>query len=539
MTEKVRQEEVGESRKRAKTRRTGRRLAIFKALVLVALTVATAYGALNSGFFPDELWLPAAAGILGLLLVTLFVRGYYRDVPRVGWILVALLAALVGIKGLSLLWTISDNLTVLELLRSSMYLATFVLVLAALSSSRQVSPLMDAAVLISAAVAGYGIMQKINPVGYPATTPNPARIGSTLEYANTTAMVVGLGIVLGLARINEMKSSLGRGVYAALVVLFGLALYLTLSRGGIVSLGAGLFTMFVLGGNRLQNFVNLALVTAPLAWLVYRVQGLETLFLENATESQQLIDGAALRTDLLIAMVAAFLLQAIYAIFAERYELVPGARKALGAVVLVGVLALGGVGGYLASDQLLAGSFSEAVTGRLEESESANERLTSVSSNSRSQYWQVAWQEWKQNPFLGTGAGTFQFTWLEDRTGFGGVKQVHNIYLEQGTETGIIAFLALTGFAVLIVAYTARATWRSEPLGNRRILLSGLTSALVVYLFSSALEWHWYIPASTLIFFILAAVAVKLAGREDWTLEESEEYPSYTRWDNKADRNNL
>ena len=536
ITEKVRQEEIGESRKRAKTRRTGRRLAIFKALVLLALTVVTAYGVLNSGLYRDELWLPVAAGILGVLLVTLFVSGYYQDVPRAGWILVVLLAALVGIKGLSLIWTISDNLTVLELLRSSTYLATFVLMLAAVSSSRQVSPLMDAVILISAAVAGYGLMQKINPVSYPATTPDAARIGSTLEYANTTAMVVGLGIVLGLARINEMKSPLARGVYAALIVLFGVALYLTLSRGGIVSLGAGLFTMFVLGGNRLQTFVNLALISAPLAWLVYQMQGLEAMF-RQVSESQQLVDGATLRTDLLIAMAAAFLLQMIYAMFAERYELVPGARKVLGAIVLVGVLLLGGVGGYLASDQLLAGSFSDAVTGRLQEGENANERLTSLSSNSRSQYWQVAWQEWIQHPFLGTGAGTFQFTWLEDRPGFGGVKQVHNVYLEQGTETGVLGFLALVGFAVLIVAYTARATWRSEPLGNRRILLSGLTGALVLYLFSSGLEWHWYIPASTLIFFILAAVAVKLAGREDWTLEENDEYPSYKRWNEKADRN--
>ena len=532
----MRQEEIGESRKRAKTRRTGRRLAIFKALVLLALTVVTAYGVLNSGLYRDELWLPVAAGILGVLLVTLFVSGYYQDVPRAGWILVVLLAALVGIKGLSLIWTISDNLTVLELLRSSTYLATFVLMLAAVSSSRQVSPLMDAVILISAAVAGYGLMQKINPVSYPATTPDAARIGSTLEYANTTAMVVGLGIVLGLARINEMKSPLARGVYAALIVLFGVALYLTLSRGGIVSLGAGLFTMFVLGGNRLQTFVNLALISAPLAWLVYQVQSLEAMF-RLVTESQQLMDGAALRTDLLIAMAAAFLLQMIYAMFAERYELVPGARKVLGVAVLVGVLLLGGVGLYLASDQLLAGSFSDAVTGRLQEGESANERLTSLSSNSRSQYWQVAWQEWAQHPFLGTGAGTFQFTWLEDRPGFGGVKQVHNVYLEQGTETGVLGFLALVGFAVLIVAYTARATWRSEPLGNRRILLSGLTGALVLYLFSSGLEWHWYILASTLIFFILAAVAVKLAGREDWTLEENDEYPSYKRWNEKADRN--
>lgn len=539
MTEKLRQAEVGESLKRAKTRRTGRRLSIFKALVLLVLFALTAYGMLNSGLYRQELWLPVAAGILGLLLVTLFVGGYYKDVPRMGWVLAALLAALVGIKGFSLIWTISDNQTVLELLRSSMYLATFILVLAALTSSRQVSPLMDAAVLISAAVAGYGVMQRINPIIYPATTPDPTRIGSTLEYANTTAMIVGLGIVLGLARMSEMKSSLARGVYAALVVLFAMALYLTLSRGGIISLGAGLFTVFVLGGNRLQTFVNLALVSAPIAWLIYRVQDIEALFRENATESRQLIDGAALRTELLISLAAAFLLQATYAIFAERYELVPGARKTLGAIVLVGVLLLGGVGGYLASDQLLAGSFSDAVTGRLQESENANERLTSLSSNSRSQYWQVAWQEWKQHPFLGTGAGTFQFTWLEDRPGFGGVKQVHNVYLEQGTETGVFAFLALTGFAVLIVAYTARATWRSEPLGNRRIILSGLTGALVLYLFSSALEWHWYILASTLIFFILAAIAVKLAAREDWTLEENGGHPAYERWNDKVDRNSL
>lgn len=539
MTEKLRPAEVVESRKRAKTRRTGRRLAIFKALVLLALLATTVYAMLRSGIYTEELWLPVAAGILGLLLATLFVGGYYEDVPRGGWILAATLAMLVGIKGLSLVWTIGDGLTVLELLRSSMYLAAFVLVLAALSSSRQVSPLIDAAVLISAAIAGYGVMQRINPLSYSATTPDPTRIGSTLEYANTTAMIVGLGIVLALARMSEMKSPLARGVYAALMVLFVMALYLTLSRGGIISLGAGLLTVFVLGGNRLQTFFNLALASIPVAWLIYKVQNLETLFRETATESQQLANGASLRTDLLVAMAAAFFLQTIYAILAERYELVPGARKIFGAIVLVGVLLLGGVGGHLASDQLLAGSFSDAVAGRMQENESANERLTSVSSNSRSQYWQVAWQEWKQHPFLGTGAGTFQFTWLEDRPGYGGVKQVHNVYLEQGTETGVFAFLALTGFAVLLVVYTARAAWRSEPLGDRRIILSGLTGALVLYLFSSALEWHWYIPASTLIFFILAAVGVKLAARDDWTLEENGEHQAYSQWNDKPDRNSL
>ena len=101
------------------------------------------------------------------------------------------------------------------------------------------------------------------------------------------------------------------------------------------------------------------------------------------------------------------------------------------------------------------------------------------------------------------------------------MKQVHNLYLEQGTETGVFAFLAVVSFSVLLVGYTARAAWRSAPLGNRRILLSGLVAAMSVYLFSSILEWHWYIVASTLLFFILAGIAVKFSSRPHWTTSES------------------
>jgi hypothetical protein len=507
---------------RPKDRRTGRMLAALKAFVLLALVAVTAYGTIRSGLYRDELWLPVSAGILGLLFVTLFVRGYYQDLPRGGWVLVALLAALVAIKGLSMIWTISDTLTIRELLRSSMYLATFVLAIGSLSSDRQVSPLIDAAALISVAVAGYGLMQKINPLQYEATSPDATRIGSTVEYANTAAMIAAIGMVLVLARMAEMRSPLGRGIYAVLLLLLGTALYFTFSRGGLLSAGVGLAVLFVLGGNRLQTFVNLILASVPLGWLLYEVQDLGALFAaEQSSDGQLISDGLAFRTDLLVAAAAAFILQVVYAVLANRYELVPEARRLLGAAALVGVLFIGGAGVYLAGGQLFADNFSESVTGRMQQPDNPNERLTSVSSNSRSQYWQVAWDSWKEHPLLGTGAGTFQHTWLENRPGFGGVKQVHNLYLEQGTETGVFAFLAIVAFSALLLGYTARAAWRSAPLGNRRILLSGLVAALSVYLFSSVLEWHWYISASTLLFFILAGVAVKFASRPNWTLDDT------------------
>ena len=204
---------------------------------MLALLAATAYGMLDDGLYRDELWLPVAAGVLALLFVTLFVRGFYWDLPTVGILLVGLLATLVAIKGLSMVWTISETETIKETLRSSMYLAAFLMALAALTSGRQVGSLIDASVFMVAAVAGYGLLQKISPIEYPVRSLDGVRMDSTLGYANTTAVILGMGVVLALARMRTLRSFVLRGLYAAVTLSFFIALYLTVSRGGIGSLG--------------------------------------------------------------------------------------------------------------------------------------------------------------------------------------------------------------------------------------------------------------------------------------------------------------
>jgi O-antigen ligase len=384
-----------------------------------------------------------------------------------------------------------------------------------------VGPFVDGMNLTAGAVAGYGVIQKVNPVEYPSNSTDGIRVGSTLEYANTVAVVLGMGIALGLARMTQLRNPVVRGLYAALILVFGAILYLTFSRGGMLSLAVGLVVLFAVSGRRLEMFGSLLLISGPLAWLAWQVQGLDTFFDYVSQEAPRAADGAAFRNYLIIAAIQAFLLQTIYAFLVRRYELAPTLRRSLGVVaaviVLVGAGALGFVmyGGQEGSDELL-GAFSRKV----EDTDDVRNRLTSLSSNSRSTYWRVAWEEWKEHPLTGTGAGTFQYTWLENRPGFGGVKQVHNVYLEQGTETGIVAFLALGGFAALLLGYAARATWRarSGEAGERRVLLAGLTAAATVYLVSSALEWHWYIPPSTIYFFILAGVTIRLAARPEGPL---------------------
>ena len=502
---------------RGKHRRPSRLLAVFKALVMLALLIATTYGMLNGGLYTDQLWLPIAAGVLALLFVTLFVRGFYWDVPPVGILLVGLLAALVAVKGLSMVWTISETETVKELLRSSMYLATFLMAIAALTSRRQVGSLIDVSIIMVAAVAGYGLLQKISPLDYPVHSLDGVRMDSTLQYSNTTAVVLGMGVVLALTRMTTLRNLVLRGLYAAITLSFFIALYLTVSRGGIGSLGIGLIVLFALGSGRLQMLTNLLLLSLPGAWLLWQMQSLPGLLGTSVSPQQKITDGTLFRNDLILAVLVAFALQAAYAFVANRYELTPAPRRALGVLVVAGGVLAVAVGAFVVlnayggPEQAYAKLFSNA-----DESENVGRRLTSLDISSRGEYWSVAWDAWKQRPLTGTGAGTFQYTWLKDRSGTNGVKQVHNLYLEQGTETGLFAFLAMLGFTVVLVGYTGRAAWRAGPQGERRLLLAGLLSALVVYLVSSAFEWHWYIPASTLFFFFLAAITVKFASREDW-----------------------
>jgi O-Antigen ligase len=513
-----------------KSRRTGRLLAVFKAVVLLGLAAVSAYGMINQGLYTERLWLPVAAGILALLFVTVLVRGYYADVPQAAWVMVAFLAALVGVKGLSMLWTLSQTETVGEVLRSSMYLAVFLAVLGALASARQVGPLMDVAILTVAAVAGYGLLQKIDPVEYPirSVVVDEVRLDSTFGYANSTAIILGMGVALALARITAMRNFLLRGLYATLTLAFLVTLYLTVSRGGIGSLGVGVIALLVLTEKRLQTLVNLLLLAFPFAWLLWRIRDLEGFMRAGVAEEQRVALGTAFRDDLIVALAAAFVLQAGFSLLANRYELMPSGRRVLGTlVVVVTVLAMGAGGVAVVSASGGLGGTYEMLVNNPNQTEDRGQRLTSLNLGFREEYWRVGWEAWKERPLTGTGAGTFKYTWLENRTGNQGVQQVHNLYLEQGTETGVFAFLALIGFVVALVGYCARAAWRAA--GERRLLLAGLTSALVIYLVSSFLEWHWYLPGSTLLFFFLAGIAAKFACMEGWDLPETTESTSDER----------
>ena len=131
--------------------------------------------------------------------------------------------------------------------------------------------------------------------------------------------------------------------------------------------------------------------------------------------------------------------------------------------------------------------------------------VLTLAANDRDRYWAAAWRTFLEHPLLGSGAGTFERTWLLHRDVNLGVLDAHSLYLETLAELGPIglALLGVVCVVPLIAAWKARA----------HALVPALAGAYVAYLAHAAVDWDWEMPVLTLTAFLLAGVLV--AGSSD------------------------
>ncbi|HZC84303.1 MAG TPA: hypothetical protein VE194_07720, partial [Rubrobacter sp.] len=128
------------------------------------------------------------------------------------------------------------------------------------------------------------------------------------------------------------------------------------------------------------------------------------------------------------------------------------------------------------------------------------------------------------HPLTVTGANTYQIVYEQNKPDNSeSVLDAHSVWLSLLSDTGIFSFLAFAAFSVgclCLAFYNALSTTRTT---RSRALLAGSAAALTAYLASSTIDWNWYIPASTLPFFALAAVA---AGTTPRRRQRNEEQPA-------------
>jgi hypothetical protein len=136
---------------------------------------------------------------------------------------------------------------------------------------------------------------------------------------------------------------------------------------------------------------------------------------------------------------------------------------------LIAVALLGGLGGFAVR---YSGYFERGAT----------------SVGARFDYWRAALQTTSAHPLLGSGPGTFGPMYARIKPPDAEMARlVHNDYLQQASDSGVVGALAYTGFM-------AWALWRAYP-RQRDWLRLGAWLGVVGWAVQSALEFNLYIPA--------------------------------------------
>lgn len=334
--------------------------------------------------------------------------------------------------------------------------------------------------------------------------------------------------VARIGSLGSARSLAGRSLYSGVAVFFLVALYFTFSRGAILALAGGALVLVLLSRRRFETLGNLAVPSLAALWVVSEVRDLTGLVARPVSRQQMQIDGWLLVEPLLKAVVAAIVIQAAFYVLVWLFEgFVPGAvrsvTRAVGvATVAVGVL-LGAEQAWAAFQEAggLEGMRAQVTSGDVysdpEIAADPTKRYASLDAAARIGLWEIAFENWREHPFSGTGGDTYQVV-FEERAeeGLGDVLHPHSMWMSLLSDTGVFAFLAFAAFSaglLTLATYNAFSVARSG-----HALIAGCAAAATAYLISSSIDWNWYIPASTLPFFALAAVA---AGMRPGTARKS------------------
>ena len=125
-------------------------------------------------------------------------------------------------------------------------------------------------------------------------------------------------------------------------------------------------------------------------------------------------------------------------------------------------------------------------------------RQGATSAGARFDYWRAAVQTIEQHPWLGTGPGTFGAVYVQIKAKDAEMARlVHNDYLEQGSDSGVLGLLTYTAFLVGALLVTGRREWRTKDWRRFTVwlgLVGWASQALVEFpLYIPALAWPAYV----------------------------------------------
>lgn len=417
---------------------------------------ALAFGAFRQGAYHESQHAVFAV-LIGIGCVFLFAEPAARSsLPRVGLIVAPLVAATALSTALS-----SDR---------SDAGSTFLLIglvaiglLAGAAAPRDQRSLVTAALtgiaLVVAVTAIWGVAAHSVPWG--RVTEGVWRGSSSLTYSNAAAAVLGpVSLITFIKAVRDDDR-----IYAATTVLLAIGFASTQSRGGALALL--LIAPFVIGHVGLRRFASAAL---PIGFGV--AIGVPLLLARASTSATPL--PVAVVALIALGMGATALLWPKRAIVAQPH------------LVLLGLLGFGA--GVVALSPL-----GDQVTQRLtlRSGTTAGGEDAGVLFGDRAQEWSVAWERFREQPFVGHGPGVVDLTWVEDGRGLRAMF-VHNEYLELAVTHGVLGVVALLASGILLARHL-RFNEQTWP----------MALALALFLLHSTVDFLWHLPALPVLFAVV------------------------------------
>jgi hypothetical protein len=478
--------------------------------------VLVLYLALADGGYDILVW-----GEIGVLVWWLLLLGALvavlpvTSLDRRAWWVLAALTAFAAWTALGIGWSDSAERAVGELTRTLTYLGVFVLALGAARAGYAREALNGLAAGL-ALVGLIALLSRLHPAWFPPDAGTPFlgernRLDYPLNYFNALSALLALAVTLAVAAGRSARTPAGRALATASLPALALALFYTLSRGGILAAVIGISAFLALTSDRRQTVRTLLIAGAGSALLILVAdQALPAL--EGGHR-----DAAAHREgNVMLALVAAVCLAvglAQRAIARREPRAWGGAwprsspplrvRSVAALVAVAGVLILLVGGVTVLSDGGPALTAPEL--GLSEAEQRQPERLTRLSTRGRYQIWRSALDAAGTAPLHGIGPGSFEFWWAREGRLDKFFGSGHSLYFDTLAELGFIGLLLIGSVLVIaIVAGAARAT--REPAAQH--LLAGAAAGCAVFAVSAGIEWIWEVAVLPVAFLVLAAIAV-------------------------------
>ena len=291
------------------------------------------------------------------------------------------------------------------------------------------------------------------------------RLSEPVGYWNALGLLASFGLLLAFGLAGRAEQLLVRIPAAASTVPLALTCYFTFSRGAWLGLTAGLLVALLIDPRRLQLALTAAVI-APWCGCAVVLASRSGPLTEDGghTLAAAAADGRALAAvGVGLALFAAGAV-CILAALESRVRVGSTAQRVGSGAVVAGVAALVvAVVLVLGGPAKIASSFAAEYT---EQSEDLDDRLFSLSGNGRVDIWRVGWHMAAEHPLTGSGAGSYQRHWLEERPDEAPVRDAHSFYLEMLAELGPVGLalvVALFGFPlVLAVKIAAGPSFRSR-----------------------------------------------------------------------------